>query len=108
MDASPPSIVEVRGVRREEISALDADARAIPRRSAVGVVFQFCNLLASLTASQHVAIAGFGRLHESGHTIILVTEDPTIAAAAERAVSTRDGRTVSVHGPEVERAQVSG
>jgi len=32
------------------------------------------------------------RLHRGGQTIILVTHDPDVAAAAERVVRMRDGR----------------
>ena len=35
-----------------------------------------------------------GRLHRSGQTIVLVTHDPSVAAAAERILSMRDGRIV--------------
>ena len=34
----------------------------------------------------------FTRLHDSGQTIVLVTHDPAIAAAAGRVVAMRDGR----------------
>jgi putative ABC transport system ATP-binding protein len=156
-------------VAGQEVSALDADARAIHRRTAIGVVFQFFNLIDTMTASQNVAIAAmlggatrraadrrarelldllglsdkvdalpsrlsggqrqrlaiaramanspavlladeptgaldtdggadilrlFSRLHESGQTIVLVTHDPAIAAAAQRVVPMRDGRIV--------------
>jgi putative ABC transport system ATP-binding protein len=40
------------------------------------------------------------RLHNSGQTIVLVTHDPDVAAAAERVVRMRDGRVV----PSAERA----
>ena len=34
------------------------------------------------------------RLHRGGQTIVLVTHDPDVAAAAERVVRMRDGRIV--------------
>ena len=34
------------------------------------------------------------RLHRNGQTIVLVTHDPAVAAAAERILSMRDGRIV--------------
>jgi len=41
-------------------------------------------------------LAEFRRLHrEEGQTVILVTHDPTVAAAADRAVTIRDGRVVA-------------
>jgi putative ABC transport system ATP-binding protein len=164
LDVADEGRVVVAGA---EMSALDADARAIHRRGAIGVVFQFFNLLDSMTASQNVAIAAmlagatrraadrrarelldllgltdkvdalparlsggqrqrlaiaramansptvlladeptgaldtdggadvlrlFTRLHDSGQTIVLVTHDATIAAAAGRVVTMRDGR----------------
>jgi putative ABC transport system ATP-binding protein len=164
LDVADEGRVVVAGA---EMTALDADARAIHRRVAIGVVFQFFNLLDSMTAAQNVAIAAmlaggtrraaerrarelldllgladkvdvlparlsggqrqrlaiaramansptvlladeptgaldtdggadvlrlFSRLHDSGQTIVLVTHDATIAAAAGRVVTMRDGR----------------
>jgi putative ABC transport system ATP-binding protein len=40
-----------------------------------------------------------GRLHRSGQTIVLVTHDPSVAAAAERILSMRDGRIVADTAP---------
>ena len=39
-----------------------------------------------------------GRLHRNGQTIVLVTHDPSVAAAAERPVRMRDGRIVGDDG----------
>ncbi len=39
-----------------------------------------------------------GELHRSGRTVLLITHDPAIAAAAPRRVSLRDGRIVSDEG----------
>src|SRR5471032_2650476 len=36
----------------------------------------------------------FSRLHQGGQTIVLVTHDPGVAAAADRVVRMRDGRIV--------------
>lgn len=36
----------------------------------------------------------FDQLHQSGHTIILVTHDPNVAARAERTISIADGQVV--------------
>jgi len=54
LDVADEGTVVVAGA---EMSALDGDARAIHRRTAIGVVFQFFNLLDSMTAAQNVAIA---------------------------------------------------
>ncbi len=164
LDVADEGTVVVAGA---EMTALDGDARATHRRTAIGVVFQFFNLLDSMTAAQNVAIAAmlagasrraadrragelldllglgdkadaaparlsggqrqrlaiaramanspavlladeptgaldtgggadvlqlFTRLHDSGQTIVLVTHDPAIAAAAGRVVAMRDGR----------------
>jgi ABC-type lipoprotein export system ATPase subunit len=41
-------------------------------------------------------LAEFARLHrDGGQTIILVTHDPTVAQAAQRVVTLRDGAIVS-------------
>ena len=37
-------------------------------------------------------MALFGRLHEGGNTIVLVTHEPDIAAHAHRAIHIRDGQ----------------
>jgi ABC-type lipoprotein export system ATPase subunit len=39
----------------------------------------------------------FRALHAAGHTIVLITHDPQVAAAAPRTVSLRDGRIESDH-----------
>ena len=54
LDVADEGKVVVAGA---EMSALDGDARAIHRRTAIGVVFQFFNLLDSMSAVQNVAIA---------------------------------------------------
>ena len=39
-------------------------------------------------------LATFAELHAAGHTIVLVTHDPGVAARAERVIHMRDGRVV--------------
>jgi macrolide transport system ATP-binding/permease protein len=39
-------------------------------------------------------LATFGELHRAGHTIVLVTHDPSVAARAERVIQMSDGRVV--------------
>ncbi len=158
------------------MSDLGPDERAVARRRSIGVVFQFFNLLESMTAADNVAVAAmlggasrraagrrarelldllgladkvdavpprlsggqrqrlaiaramanepavlladeptgaldseggadvlqlFCRLNEAGQTIVMVTHDPVIAAAAQRTVRMRDGRMT---GERSERA----
>lgn len=54
LDRPDDGTVEVLGVRMDQ---LDADGRAIHRRKAVGIVFQFFNLVESMTASENVSFA---------------------------------------------------
>ena len=166
LEVPDDGVVEVAG---HVISELGPDARAIVRRHAVGVVFQFFNLLESMTAAENVAVAAmlggasrraagrrarelldllgladkvdalpprlsggqrqrlaiaramanspavlladeptgaldtdggadvlelFRRLNETGQTIVMVSHDRAIAAAAQRMVAMRDGRMV--------------
>ncbi len=46
------------------------------------------------SASGAEVLATFGDLHRAGHTIILVTHDPNVAARAERIIEVADGRVV--------------
>jgi putative ABC transport system ATP-binding protein len=156
------------------VSELSADDRARLRRSTVGMVFQFFNLVDTMTALENVALAAqlaghqraaanrramdlldllgiadkammpatalsggqrqrlaiaralanspavlladeptgaldsaggaevlelLRRLNDAGHTIVMVTHDPAVAAAATRAVTMRDGRTLDAPHP---------
>ena len=54
LEVPDDGVVEVAG---HVVSALGPDERAIVRRRAVGVVFQFFNLLESMTAAENVAVA---------------------------------------------------
>ncbi len=166
LDVPDEGEVDVLGHR---ISALSPDDRALRRRSTVGMVFQFFNLVETMTALDNVALACrvngarraeaerraadlldllgiadkaasatstlsggerqrlaiaralanqpdllladeptgaldsaggaevlelFRRLNTTGQTILMVTHDPAVAAAAHRIVWMRDGRTV--------------
>ena len=174
LEVPDDGVVEVAG---HVLSTLGPDERAIVRRHAVGVVFQFFNLLESMTAAENVAVAAmlggatrraagrrarelldllgladkvdalpprlsggqrqrlaiaramanspavlladeptgaldtdggadvlqlFGRLNESGQTIVMVTHDRAIAAAAQRTVTIRDGRMLDDEAPPIE------
>jgi putative ABC transport system ATP-binding protein len=48
----------------------------------------------------------FRRLHSGGQTIMLVTHDPAVSAAAERTIEMRDGRVVGALAPEGGSAQM--
>lgn len=43
------------------------------------------------TKTSHVVMEAFQELHQKGHTIILITHEPEIAAFAQRVISIRDG-----------------
>jgi putative ABC transport system ATP-binding protein len=165
LDRPDEGSIDVLGV---PISSLDSDERARHRRRAIGMVFQFFNLVETMTALENIALAcelggarrpqaeqraadlldllGIGdkagitpvalsggqrqrlavaralandpailladeptgaldsaggeevlelfrRLNESGQTIVMVTHDTSVAAAADRVVTMRDGRT---------------
>ncbi|MGH7340422.1 MAG: macrolide ABC transporter ATP-binding protein, partial [Candidatus Rokuibacteriota bacterium] len=40
-------------------------------------------------------LATFDELHAAGHTIVLVTHDPTVAGRAQRTIHLADGRVVA-------------
>ncbi len=76
-----------------------AVARALANRPALLLADEPTGALDSKTG--HEVLALFGQLHQQGHTVLLVTHDPSIAALAERRVELRDGL---VHTPEEEVA----
>ncbi len=43
------------------------------------------------TKTSHVVMSAFQTLHKQGHTIVLITHEPEIAAFADRIISIRDG-----------------
>lgn len=47
------------------------------------------------TASGQEVLALLGELHAAGHTVILITHDPSVAARAKRVIALSDGRVVS-------------
>ena len=51
------------------------------------------------SASGAEVLAQLKQMHRSGHTVILVTHEPSVAALAERTIQLKDGRIVSDSGP---------
>ncbi|MCO6504997.1 MAG: MacB family efflux pump subunit [Snodgrassella sp.] len=49
------------------------------------------------TASGHNVMEILHGLHDAGHTIVMVTHDPNIAANANRVIEIRDGRIIADH-----------
>jgi putative ABC transport system ATP-binding protein len=56
--------------------------------------------------SSHEIVELLGRLNRSGQTIVLVTHDSEVAAAARRRVTMRDGRIAGPEGTTDDRARV--
>src|SRR5580704_10156968 len=128
LDLADEGTIEVAG---QEITGLSEDELARMRRQHIGIVFQFFNLLEGVTVLENVALAAiiagrkrraaesrardlldllglgqevielFRRLHASGQTIVLVTHDVAVAAAADRILRMLDGRlaTAPLAGP---------
>jgi putative ABC transport system ATP-binding protein len=76
-----------------------AIARALANRPALLLADEPTGALDSHTGQEVLSL--FRDLHGQGHTVVLVTHDPTIAAMAERRVELRDGL---VHDGEAEAA----
>ncbi len=68
-----------------------AIARALVNRPRVLLADEPTGALDSRTADEILDI--FHRLHADGATIVMVTHDPDVAAAAERVIHVRDGQT---------------
>ena len=93
MDRPTAGSVAVDGV---DLAGLDDEALTGLRRARVGFVFQFFNLLPTLTLAENVALpARRQRLtRETGGAVLLATHDPVLAAAADRRIRMRDGAEV--------------
>src|SRR5581483_8790091 len=96
------------------IDVLDENALAIWRRTHIGIVFQFFQLLPTLTALENVTLPmelrgdnGRNRrkraegiitllreLGDAGKTILLITHEANLARAAHRTLLMRDGQIV--------------
>ncbi|GAB4157893.1 MAG: ABC transporter ATP-binding protein [Planctomycetota bacterium] len=80
---------QLSGGQRQRVSI----ARALVTGPALLLADEPTGNLDSATSSEIMGL--FDRLHENGHTIVLVTHERDIAEHAERIVSLRDGRIES-------------
>jgi len=73
----------------EPVQNLNRTQLAGIRNKKIGFVFQNFNLLAYATALE---VKLFGRLHQEGKTLIIVTHDEKIASKCKRVIHLLDGR----------------
>lgn len=71
-----------------------AIARALVMNPAILLADEPTGNIASTQAAEIMEI--FVRLHQKGHTIVMITHEPDIAAYAQRIIHIRDGRIISM------------
>ena len=98
-DQAPKRPGELSGGQKQRV----AIARALFHRPALLLADEPTGNLDSATGEEIVRL--FGELHRSGHTIMLVTHEPKLAARCPRAIRLSDGKVVA-DGPGTEVASL--
>jgi putative ABC transport system ATP-binding protein len=92
---------ELSGGQRQRV----AIARALVGHPSLLLADEPTGNLDSATGEEIIRL--FGELHRRGHTILLVTHEPRLAARCPRAIRLSDGRIVA-DGPGAEVAALGG